>query len=55
MYKSAESLSRSITEFDKGHLSKFALSWILLNKRMYLRWVYYEVRDLMPECFLRVS
>lgn len=31
------------------------LTWNLLNKRMYQRWVYFEVQDLIPECILMLK
>lgn len=54
MCNAAKSLSPLLFELQRGHLQKFSLTWNLLNKRVYQRWVYLEVQELIPECILSV-
>lgn len=51
---SAKNVSPLLYELQRGHLQKFSLTWSLLNKRIYQRWVYFDVQKLMPECILKV-
>lgn len=55
MCSAAKELTPLLFELQRGHLQKFSLTWNLLNKRVYQRWVYLEVQDLIPECILSVS
>lgn len=50
----ARALSPLLFELQRGHLQKFSLTWNLLNKRIYQRWVYWGVKELIPECVLKV-
>lgn len=50
----SKALSPLLFELQRGHLQKFSLTWNLLNKRMYQRWVYFGVKELIPECILKV-
>lgn len=51
----ASKLSTLLFELQRDHLQNFSLTWQLLNKRMYQRWVYLEVQDLIPECILKLK
>ncbi|KAG4067279.1 hypothetical protein HA402_000270 [Bradysia odoriphaga] len=51
----SKALSPLLFELQKGHLQKFSLTWNLLNKRMYQRWVYMGVKELIPECILKLK
>lgn len=50
----SKTLTPLLFELQRGHLQKFSLTWNLLNKRMYQRWVYWGVKELIPECILKV-
>lgn len=50
----AKKLSLLLFELQRDTLQNFSLPWVCLNKRMYQRWVYLEVQDLIPECILKV-
>lgn len=54
MCNAARIMSPLLFELQRGHMQQFALTWNLLNKRIYQRWVYWEVKDLLPECILKV-
>lgn len=55
MCNAARVVTPLMFELQRGHMQEFALTWNLLNKRMYQRYVYSTVKDLIPECILRVS
>lgn len=48
----AKKLSSLLYELQRDHLQNFSLSWMLINKRMYQRYVYSVVQDLIPDCIL---
>lgn len=50
----AKKLSTLLFELQRDTLQNFSLTWMLLNKRMYERWVYLDVQELIPECILKV-
>ncbi|KAL1377676.1 hypothetical protein pipiens_016099 [Culex pipiens pipiens] len=52
---SAKSLSPLLFELQRGHLQQFSLTWCLINKRMYQRFVYLEVQKIIPECILKLK
>lgn len=51
----AKKMSSLLFELQRDVLQNFSLTWVLLNKRMFQRWVYFEVRDLIPLCIVKVS
>lgn len=51
----AKKLSSLLFELQRDHLQQFELTWTILNKRMYQRYVYMEIQELIPECILKVS
>lgn len=48
----AKKLSSLLYELQRDHLETFSLTWLLLNKRMYQRYVYLVVQELIPDCIL---
>lgn len=52
---SAKALSPLLFELQRGHLQQFSLTWCLINKRMYQRFVYLEVQRIIPECILKLK
>lgn len=52
---SAKALSPLLFELQRGHLQQFSLTWCLINKRMYQRFVYLEVQKIIPECILKLK
>lgn len=54
MCNAARILSPLLFELQRGHMQQFSLTWNLLNKRIYQRWVYWSVKDLIPGCILKV-
>lgn len=50
----AKKLSSLLFELQRDHLQQFELTWTILNKRMYQRYVYMEIQELIPECILKV-
>ncbi|XP_058813321.1 uncharacterized protein LOC131677496 [Topomyia yanbarensis] len=53
--RSAKALSPLLFELQQGHLQQFSLTWCLINKRMYQRFVYLEVQKIIPECILKLK
>lgn len=51
----AKKLSSLLFELQRDHLQDFLLTWTILNKRMYQRYVYMEIQDLIPECILKLK
>ncbi|KAJ6638598.1 Protein FAM193A [Pseudolycoriella hygida] len=51
----SKALAPLLFELQRGHLQKFSLTWNILNKRMYQRWVYWNVKELIPECILKLK
>ncbi|XP_055588217.1 uncharacterized protein LOC129740536 [Uranotaenia lowii] len=52
---SAKALSPLLFELQRGHLQQFSLTWCLINKRMFQRYVYFEVQKVIPECILKLK
>lgn len=50
----AKKMSSLLFELQRDLLQNFSLTWVLLNKRIFQRWVYFEVRDLIPLCIVKV-
>lgn len=51
----AKKLSSLLFELQRDHLQQFLLTWTILNKRMYQRYVYMEIQELIPECILKLK
>lgn len=50
----AKKISSLLFELQRDHLQKFELTWTILNKRMYQRYVYMGIQEMIPECILKV-
>lgn len=48
----AKKLSSLLYELQRDHLQAFSTTWTLLNRRMYQRYVYLVVQDLIPDYIL---
>lgn len=45
----ANELHQYMLELESGHMKQFGMSWNLLNKRMYQRWVYADIIQVVEE------
>ncbi|XP_055617273.1 uncharacterized protein LOC129762771 isoform X2 [Toxorhynchites rutilus septentrionalis] len=52
---SSKELTPLLFELQRGHLHKFRLTWNLINKRMYERFVYFEVQKIIPDCIVKLK
>lgn len=48
----AKKLSSLLYELQRDHLQAFSTTWTLLNRRMYQRYIYLGVQDLIPDYIL---
>lgn len=55
MCNASKKMQPMLYELEREHLHPFGLTWRMLNKRIYQRFVYWEVRELIPQCLLMVS
>lgn len=51
MCKASKTMEPLLYELEREHLHPFGLTWSMLNKRIYQRFVYWEAREWIPECF----
>lgn len=51
----AKKLSSLLFELQRDHLQQFLLTWTILNKRMYQRYVYLEFQQYIPDCILKLK
>lgn len=49
-HESGQKLSSLLYEIQGDHLDQFSMTWVLLNKRIYQRFVFAEFQDLIPDC-----
>ncbi|XP_058056005.1 uncharacterized protein LOC131207409 [Anopheles bellator] len=52
--QAAHTVAPLLMVLEQCHLGKFELNWRLINQRIFQRYFYFEVKDVVPDCIIRL-